>query len=211
MRTLIAYATEEGQTEKIAIRIADQLAQGAFPCDRFNIADDRRDPVALDTYDAVIIGSPIHYSHYDRRLADYLKEYQCVLADMPSAFFSVSLGILSDEESEKDDVRTLTDQYLAEAGWTPALKTHFGGALLYSKYGWLKRWMMKLIAKKGGGPTDVRFDYEFTSWDKVDEFVEQFVALVESCKQSDEQVSQRSIYSNPTRRYSLRNRQSSQV
>ena len=206
MRTLIVYATDEGQTEKIASRIAERLRSDGFPSDEYNIAADPDDPIALDAYDAVMVGSPMHYSHYDQRLADYLTDFKDVLREVPSAFFSVSLGILSDDESEKNEVRQITDAYLAETGWAPSLKIHFGGALKYSKYGWLKRHMMKLIARKGGGPSDDRFDYEFTDWIRVDEFTDQFVEFVKTCEQPEKEYSAHSLYSKPTRRYSIKNR-----
>lgn len=206
MRTLVIYATDEGQTEKITLRIMKQLAAKQFPADRHNIAIDPEDPIALDAYDAVIVGSPVHYSHYDARLAHYLKSFQTPLKEIPSAFFSVSLGILSDESCEQEEVRKITDAYLAETGWQPAVKVHFGGALAYSKYSWLKRRLMQFVVRKGGGPTDTRYDYEFTDWEQVDQFVDRFVEFVESCKQPDEAYAHRSIYARPSRRYSLRNR-----
>lgn len=206
MRTLVIYATDEGQTGKIASRIADQLAAKHFPTDKHNIAVDPEDPIALDAYDAVIVGSPVHFSHYDARLASYLKSYQTPLKDIPSAFFSVSLGILSEDEGEQNEVKEIANAYLADTGWRPSLKVHFGGAITYSKYSWLKRRLMQLIVRKSGGPTDTQYDYEFTDWGEVDRFVDQFVELVESCKQPDGEYADRSIYAKPSRKYSLRNR-----
>ena len=211
MRTLVIYATDEGQTEKIAIRIAQRLAEKGLPTDRHNIAVDPEDPIALDAYDAVVVGSPVHYSHYDAQLAACIKQYREALIEIPSAFFSVSLGILSDEVSEKEEVVRIADAYLSETGWKPFLKVHFGGAVVYSKYSWLKRKLMQFVVRKGGGPSDTRYDYEFTDWKRVDEFVDGFVEFVESCKQSDEEFSQRSIYSKPSRRYSTKNRDRQQT
>jgi menaquinone-dependent protoporphyrinogen oxidase len=211
MRTLVIYATDEGQTEKIAIRIANQLTKLKLAVDRHNIAIDPDEPIALDAYDAVIVGSPIHYSHYDSRMASYLKHYRNTLREMPSAFYSVSLGILSGEKSERDEVRKLTDAYLAETGWSPPLRIHFGGALTYSRYGWLKRRLMRWISGRAGGPTDTDHDYEFTDWDQVDQFVENFVEFVASCKRPESIPTRNSIYTKPTRRYSTRNRHASQA
>ena len=205
MRTLVLYATEEGQTEKIAHRILDGLAQHNIPSDLHNIADESVTP-ALDAYDAVVIGSPMHFSHYDSQLADYLTEYQSVLNEIPSAFFSVSLGILSDEKSERAEIEQITEKYLIDVGWRPEIKRHFGGALAYSKYGWFKRQMMYWIAKRGGAKTDTRYDYEFTDWPQVDEFVDEFVAFTESCKEPEDARVRRSIYAEPSRPYSVKYR-----
>lgn len=211
MRTLIVYATDEGQTEKIGRRISDELNERQCPADHYNVALDPNDPIALDAYDAVIVGSPVHHSHFDTRLAEYLKNFSEPLREIPSAFFSVSLGILSEDQAEQDQVRELTDAYLAEVGWNPPIKIHFAGALQYSKYNWLKRWLMSAIVRKGGGPADTQFDYEFTDWEQVNQFVERFVAFVESCKKPDQEYTQHSSYEIPTRRYSIHNRPVSEV
>ena len=206
MRTLVIYATEEGQTEKISRRIAKQLIQRGFPTDCQNIGVDPEDPIALDAYDAVVIGSPVHYSHYDARLAAYITRYREALREIPSAFFSVSLGILSEQAEEKEEPANIADDYLSQIGWNPPMRDHFAGAIVYSKYRWLKRKLIQFVVRKGGGPTDTRFDYEFTNWDQVDQFVDQFVEFVESCKRPDEEFTQRSIHSRRSRRYSIRNR-----
>ena len=48
------------------------------------------------------------------------------------------------------------------------------GALEYSKYNPLKRWIMKRIAAKAGGGTDTSRDYDYTDWDDLQQFAEAF-------------------------------------
>lgn len=204
MRTLIIYATEEGQTAKIATHIANRLSAKGFPADRHNIAVEPDKVIALDAYDAVIIGSPMHFSHYDRRLADYIRQFREELSEIPSAFFSVSLGILSDDESEQDEVRKITEAYLDATQWKPSIKTHFAGAIRYSRYGWWKRHIMQWTVRRAGGPTDAHFDYEFTDWGKVDEFVDRYVKFVKSCEQPIERSSPSPGFESPHRRFSVK-------
>ena len=57
-------------------------------------------------------------------------------------------------------------------------KVECGGhqtALLYSKYNFVVRFIMKAIATKAGGPVDTSRDYEFTDWNKLDHLIENFV------------------------------------
>ena len=206
MRALVLYATGEGQTEKIARRIAERLSERNVPVDLHDVADESVTAVALDAYDAIIVGSSIHYSHYDPNLADCLTQFRTALTEIPSAFFSVSLGILSDESSERDEVKKITDAYLDETGWTPEIRKDFAGALAYSKYGWLKRHMMHWIVSRAGTRTDVHYDYEFTDWPQVDQFVDEFLEFVESCREPEDEHRSRSIYAEPTRRYSTKHR-----
>ncbi len=52
-----------------------------------------------------------------------------------------------------------------------------GGALLYRKYGFVKRLMMKKIVsdKPGGLSTDTSRDHIYTDWDDVTRFAEAFL------------------------------------
>jgi menaquinone-dependent protoporphyrinogen oxidase len=54
----------------------------------------------------------------------------------------------------------------------------FGGALCYRQYGFLKRLMMKRIVrdKPGNLSTDTSRDHEYTDWDEVKRFAEDFLA-----------------------------------
>ncbi len=52
------------------------------------------------------------------------------------------------------------------------------GALLYTKYNFLVRFVMRRIAKKGGPETDTSRDYEYTNWAALDKFVDEFCAEI---------------------------------
>jgi hypothetical protein len=46
------------------------------------------------------------------------------------------------------------------------------GALKYTRYGWLKRRVMRYIAGKAGGSTDTSRDHEYTDWEDLRVFAE---------------------------------------
>ena len=58
----------------------------------------------------------------------------------------------------------------ARTGCDPDLVGLFAGALVYTQYGWMKRRIMRAIARKEGGHTDLTRDYEYTDWAAVDQF-----------------------------------------
>lgn len=205
MRALVLYSTEEGQTKKIARRISHRLSQQGIPNDRHHLTDHSANP-ALDAYDAVIVGASIHYCHYAPELADFLKDYKGFLNEIPSAFYSVSLGILSHEVTERAQLQQITDDYLLEIGWNPEIKRYFAGALAYSKYGWIKRHVMHWIMTSSGTDGDMSEDREFTAWQRVDEFADDFATFAKSCRAPASPQAQRSIYSEPARPYSTKYR-----
>jgi menaquinone-dependent protoporphyrinogen oxidase len=103
---------------------------------------------------------------------DFVRANSDVLKRLPSALFSVSLAAHGDTENAENYV----ENFEAETGWRPAQVGLFGGALLYTQYGFIKRHVMKKIASdKGTLDTDTSRDYVYTEWDGVKRFAEDFL------------------------------------
>ena len=66
----------------------------------------------------------------------------------------------------------MLDDFVADTGWQPAFVKPVAGALMYSRYNLLIRFVMKRIARQAGASTDTSRDHEFTDWAALDVFVE---------------------------------------
>ena len=65
---------------------------------------------------------------------------------------------------------------MQQTGWRPRKIGRFAGALLYTQYGFFKRWIMRRIARDKGSPdTDTSRDYVYTDWESVKGFAEEFL------------------------------------
>lgn len=74
------------------------------------------------------------------------------------------------------------DTFIESTDWHPDRIGLFGGALRYSKYGFLKRLVMKQIAKRiiTDAPTPTESaDIEFTDWKEIENFAADFATFVE--------------------------------
>lgn len=174
-RILILYGTSEGQTAKIADVVADVLGQHGHQADTVDVtAAFGRLP---DGYDAVVVGASVHVGKHDKHVVELVQHDRDALAAMPSAFFSVSLAAHGDVAEAEGYV----DQFEAETGWRPDQVALFGGALLYTQYGFVKRHLMKRIAqdKPGALGVDTSRDYVYTEWDAVKRFAEHFADSLE--------------------------------
>ena len=172
-RILILYGTTEGQTAKIAQFMADVGGKLGEQVDVANIAD-LPETLELLRYDAVLLGGSLHEHHYQRALGAFVARHRAWLAAHRTGFFSVSLGAASRDPAEHVEVRKLMGEFTKGLGWSPGLTASFAGALKYTQYSWLKRMLMKHIAKKEGGSTDTSVDHEYTNWDDVREFAQRF-------------------------------------
>ncbi|MFC5277169.1 flavodoxin domain-containing protein [Halorubrum rubrum] len=174
---LILYGTEEGQTAKVAERVAAKLSGRGHEASALDVRD-RPDSFTVDMYDAVIVGASIHVGKHQEAIRDFVSENRDALAEMPTAFFQVSLSSASEEK--RDEAAGYVESFITETGWHPDRIGQFGGALRFSEYGFLKRLMMKQIAKdlldeerRSHG------DVEFTDWNAVDAFTSDVAAFVE--------------------------------
>jgi len=173
---LIVYGSAYGQTAKIATRIGDTLAAGGLHVALLN-ADSARS-VDLTDIDGVIVGSSVITGRHHKSIKRFVTSNLETLNRIPSAFFSVSGSAGSADAVSQLRARTVMEQFLKASGWTPDLMTTIGGALAYTQYSPLIRWVMKRIARSEGGPTDTTRDHEMTDWAHVDDFAQQFARLV---------------------------------
>lgn len=173
---LITYGTTEGQTAKIAEVIADVLRDRGHQADHVDVKN-LADKVP-DGYDAVLIGASIHVGKHDKNVVKFVQKNLATLTRLPSAFFSVSLAAHGDTGEAEGYV----DQFEKETGWRPDEVAMFGGALLYTQYGFVKRhWMKKIVKGRPGNlGRDLSRDYVYTEWDAVKRFAEHFADQLEA-------------------------------
>ena len=164
-RILVLYATAEGQTGRIAAHMAARLRSAGHGVDLQETRTEIPSP-ELGGYDAVMVGASVHYGHHPAHLRRLLRHQQPALSSRPSAFFSVSLSV------QEKYALTL----LRQVAWRPDRLANFAGALKYSRYGRLKRLVVRAFAAIGGHDTDTSRDYEYTDWNSVSRFADAFAA-----------------------------------
>lgn len=166
-RILIAFDTAEGQTEKIAHRIAAVLRGDDRVSVEIYAADSAPTP---KVYDCVIVGGSIHAGRYGSALTEYVKANSAALNAMPSALFQVSLTSANPDEQHTTAAHNMLQELLDNTGFDPDLVAMLAGAVVYTKYGWIKRHIMKAIVAAEGGDTDDTNDHEYTDWNAVERF-----------------------------------------
>jgi menaquinone-dependent protoporphyrinogen oxidase len=174
-RVLILYGTIDGHTAKIARRLGDTLALRGIDVDVVNAALARARPVG---YDGVIVAASVHIGNYQPEVQHWARAHAPELAEVPTAFISVCLGVLQHESEVQEEVAATPRRFLSSVGWEPTITKVVAGAVLYTQYGLLKRWMMRRIVAKAGGDTDTSRDYEYTDWADLDRFADEFARLV---------------------------------
>ena len=178
MTAAVFYATREGHTRKIAERIAADLRERGASVDVFDVRG-AGDP-DWTTYSVACLAASVHAGRHEREMIAFAKRHRDALVRLDAAFVSVTLSeagaedpARSDAEREaaSADAHRMIDVFVKETGWRPEHTLPVAGALAYSRYNFLVKFLMKRIARKAGAPTDASRDYEFTDWPALDRFV----------------------------------------
>jgi menaquinone-dependent protoporphyrinogen oxidase len=169
---LILYGTTEGHTRAIADAIGRALQLGGLEAD---LVEAGTFEPAMHQYDAAIVAASVHVGKYQPAVVTWVTSHAAELNARPSAFVSVSLGILQKSDPKvMADIDAIAQRFISATGWQPTTIQHVAGAVLYSHYNFVKRWIMKRIVAKAGGGTDTSQDYDYTNWGELRAFADEF-------------------------------------
>jgi menaquinone-dependent protoporphyrinogen oxidase len=178
LRIPVFFATTEGQTHAIAERLATVLRAEGFDSRAVDIGALEACFVDWRDVPGAIVGASIHVGRHQREVAAFVDANRAALNARPSLFFSVSLSAASADAQHRAAAQALADAFPPAHGWRPVRAVSIAGRLAYTKYGFLKRIVLKRIAKAEGAPTDTSRDYEFTDWVAVESLAREFAARV---------------------------------
>ncbi|MFQ3230145.1 menaquinone-dependent protoporphyrinogen IX dehydrogenase [Reinekea sp.] len=165
MTAIIFYSTTDGQTKKIAEKMADDwngdvkvLTINELP----NYVNDK-------SIGQVIVGASIRYGHYNKVVMELIHTHVDWLEAKNAAFFSVNLTARKPEKQDPANSAYI-QRFIKSTGWMPNQIAMFAGRLCYPKYSFIDRQMIRLIMKMTGGCADGTSTIEYTNWDEVKRF-----------------------------------------
>ena len=176
----VFFASSEGQTRRIADRIATLLQREGLDSRPYDMASLGHATLDWSGVRAAVVGASIHVGRHQPAAHAFVSAHVGHLNATPSAFFSVSLAAASQNREEVHKAQELADNFPPACHWHPQTVASLAGRLAYTQYGFFTRLAMKRIARKEGAPTDTSRDYEFTNWDQVDALARELVALVKA-------------------------------
>ena len=173
---LIAFASTEGQTRKIAERaaaIASKLGQNVEIYDTSRIEDSS----AIDAFDAVIIAASVHEDRHQESAINFVSAHRDQLRRKNSALISVSLSAATPDGQQ--EARTYATSFAAATGWSPRRTLLLGGALDWPDCDYFQRQVLAQILANRGLTPDQKGRHEFTDWNALEKFVTDFVSARE--------------------------------
>lgn len=162
MYLMIAYATTDGQTRKIARYAADRLVGLGHAVELLNVED--ADGLDLTRFDGAILAGSLHVGGYQKALSTYATRAAAELALLPTLFLAVSLSAAGNDPEDWAGLRRCLAEFEAETGWTPGRVEHVAGAFRFSEYDFFRAWAMRRIADQKGEQVEPGKDKEYTDW-----------------------------------------------
>lgn len=165
----IAYATRDGHTAKVAKHLATAMRRAGH---EVQVLDADRPPrfPRLEQADAVVVAAPIRSGGYPRSIARFVRAHVRNLNATPTAFCSIGLAVASRTTDGRAQTQPIVDAFQQKTGWRPNRTELVAGALAYTKYNFVVRFVMRRIAAGNGGDVDTSRDYEYTDWEALDRF-----------------------------------------
>ncbi len=182
---LLAYATWNGQTRRIAERIEASLRGAGHTVDVVGVMTGAPADFDIARYDAAIVAASIRMGKHPPPMIAFVREHRDRLAAIPNMFITVSLsayGVVDPTASADRKRRAGAEidktiaRFVKDTGWTPNVTHSVAGALLYLQYGFFLRMLMRFISGVVGASTDMSRDHEYTDWAAVARYVDEFAA-----------------------------------
>ncbi|MBT8108194.1 MAG: menaquinone-dependent protoporphyrinogen IX dehydrogenase [Gammaproteobacteria bacterium] len=173
-KVLILYSTTDGHTVEICKRLMSVIEAAGDSGELANLADGPQ--LADFQFDKIVIGASIRYGKHQKAVYDFIRNNRQTLEAHPNALFSVNV-VARKPDKNTPETNPYLQKFLRQIGWVPQNLGVFAGKIAYPALGPFDRTMIRFILWMTKGPTDVTGTYEFTDWNKVEDFGRKIAAL----------------------------------
>ena len=170
MNSLIIYSTTDGQTKKIC----ETLKENSIDKNFYEIISlEEAFHKEIERYEKIIIGASIRYGRHNPKIYEFIKMNKEVLEKKKSAFFSVNV-VARKSEKNTPDTNPYIMKFLKKSEWQPKKLGVFAGKIDYPRLSPINKIAIRLIMFITKGPTNTNNTYEFTDWQRVKKFINEF-------------------------------------
>lgn len=171
MSVLVAFATVEGQTGKIAEFVADVARERGLDVDLLDVSE-LTESASFDGVDKVVLAAPVHERRHPKPFEVFVTANAKELKSCNTLMLSISLSAAFPEGMEE------AEEYLVEmemrTGLQPDAELLVAGAVRHLSYDYYATQVLRYIVLRDRDFDPSEGDREFTDWDAVRETLEKF-------------------------------------
>ncbi len=175
----IFYATRDGQSRKIAHRIAAGLGGHGIETRPKDLAAAQPSQEKLEAEDIAVVVTAIRYGKILPEALEFLGAYE-KLQEKPRLVFLVVNLTSRKPGKETPEGSVYIRRAIAKYKLEPAYARAIPGVLDYKRYTWRDRQLIRFIMFLTGGPTDPATCVEYTPWDVVDDIAVKIAGIHET-------------------------------
>lgn len=172
MKILIAYATTEGQTEKIVKFLGSMLSDTGHEVTRHNVRE-LSGGLSVKDFDRVIIAGSVHSGKHQEELDLFVFANADTLNQMAAMFVSVSLAVAF--EDTQSEALKYVDGFRDSTNWKPVHCELVAGAMRHGAYEWFEESKLLEGDLKRHINSELKEDQEFTDWNSLSKAVVGFI------------------------------------
>ena len=173
LRYLIAYASTEGQTEKIAKFIEAALMASGHDVRLHNVCG-LSGGLSVSDFDRAILAGSVHSAKHQSDLELFAFANRDRLNEMPGMFVSVSLAAAFPDTTQ--EAKDYADAFLQAAKWKPTKIALVAGAVKPGNYDWFDKSALLEGDLAGHVNEDLKDTREFTDWETLSGLITEFAA-----------------------------------
>ena len=175
----IFYATRDGQSRKIAHRIALGLSERGIETRPKDLADGAPSQPRLEAAGLVVAVAAIRYGKILPEALEFLSAYNRLETKPKLVLLVVNLTSRKPGK-ETPEGSVYLRKAIAKYGLEPAYARAIPGVLDYKRYSWRDRQLIRFIMFLTKGPTDPSTCIEYTPWDVVDDIAAKVAGIHET-------------------------------
>jgi menaquinone-dependent protoporphyrinogen oxidase len=166
-QVLILYSTTDGHTLKICRHLLQVVEQCGHSVTLKSL--DENPHLDIAPFDKVVVGARIRYGKHTPQVFQFAQAHKQALDARPNAFFTVNV-VARKPGKNTPETNPYMRKFLALSAWRPKELAVFAGRIVYARYGFWDRQVIRFIMWLTHGPTDPRTDVDFTDWAQVEAF-----------------------------------------
>lgn len=166
---LFIYASRDGQTRKVAQRMADVLFSLGQEANLYDLRAGGPDDAAMTQAETLVLLAPVRYGYALPEMRGFIARYKEQIDNRRLVLVNLNLTARK-EGKNTPETNPYMKKWIRKQKLKPALAAVFAGCLDYPRYNAFDRFMIQFIMRLTGGPCDGRCVIDYTDWAKVDAF-----------------------------------------